>query len=213
MSITKQCTFDLYVMRKPWVTFTLTCSLFILQFSQPTDATWDGSSERRWNGIFGVNPLGRHETSFDTYTEVCWHSAKFNYSQFPHDDFKCIWRIYVITCCDWAKLSIFWHFCFADTFMVRLMGLPLHWLSHCLTNMECMNWVHRKRFVTRIKMVGCVYDFVHFFVILMLALSPYSYRIPEWDKLASSSWLVCVNSFSFRLFIYLDLLIARFLFA
>lgn len=40
-----------------------------------------------------------------------------------------------------SLIVMYWRFRFSsiDIFMVRLMELPLHWQSHCPTNMECMN--------------------------------------------------------------------------
>lgn len=38
-----------------------------------SDATRDGEPKRRRNGIFTSDTFGRNETSFNTYTKVCWH--------------------------------------------------------------------------------------------------------------------------------------------
>lgn len=68
----------------------------------------------------------------------------------------CAWRINDILHFSLSSrffLCLLW----IDIFMVRLTALHLHWLLHCLTNMECTNWVRRKRLDTRIKMVICLF--------------------------------------------------------
>lgn len=62
-------------------------------------------------------------------------NSKINYLECcrPHAILKCIRHVSLIV--------VYWRFHFSsiDIFMVRLMELPLHWQSHCPTNMECMN--------------------------------------------------------------------------
>lgn len=85
----------------------LTISFALLSFQKictKSDATWDGASKRRRNGIFASDTFGRHETSFNTYTKVCWH---FNTHAHTHEHNKSILLCHCVSACVIGSLFFF----------------------------------------------------------------------------------------------------------
>lgn len=86
LNVSKMCFESAYQssMCMYFISFFFFCFFFLGEFlvdtemysdveSKSVDATWNGTSERRRNGIFIINPFRWYEKSFDTYTTVCWH--------------------------------------------------------------------------------------------------------------------------------------------